>query len=46
MHTNKSITEISFELGYSTTANFCRTFKAELGTTPQMYRLNSTPKIS
>ena len=46
MHTNKSITEISFELGYSTAANFCRTFKAELGTTPQMYRLNSMPKIS
>ena len=36
--TDKSITEIADELGYSTSANFIRAFKTEMQMTPTQYR--------
>lgn len=36
--TDKNITEIADELGYSTSANFIRAFKTEMQMTPTQYR--------
>ena len=40
--TDKSITEIADELGYSTSANFIRAFKTEMQMTPTQYREQNT----
>lgn len=34
----RSITEIAFDLGYSSPGNFSRAFQREMGTTPKIYR--------
>ncbi|RTL60066.1 MAG: AraC family transcriptional regulator [Sphingobacteriales bacterium] len=44
MHDELSITEIAWQLGYSTQQIFSTQFKKETGKTPGEYRLNPIPK--
>ncbi|MFU9812099.1 helix-turn-helix domain-containing protein [Acinetobacter radioresistens] len=38
IHSSASITQIAYELGYSSSSNFSRAFKALVGLTPEAYR--------
>jgi len=38
LDTEKSINEISYEIGYSSPSNFCAAFKKQYGVTPLKYR--------
>ena len=41
LHSNWSITEIAYQLGFSTVHNFSRAFSREIGVSPQGYRRTS-----
>lgn len=44
INSDKSITDIADELGYATSANFCRAFKQQMHLTPLSYRENNIPR--
>ncbi|WP_053956374.1 helix-turn-helix domain-containing protein [Inediibacterium massiliense] len=41
LNTEKSINEIAYEIGYSSSSNFCAAFKKQYGITPLKYRESS-----
>ncbi|MEW9054116.1 MAG: AraC family transcriptional regulator [Neobacillus sp.] len=41
LNTEKSISEIAYEIGYSSSSNFCAAFKKQYGITPLKYRESS-----
>jgi AraC-like DNA-binding protein len=41
LHSSWSITEIAYQLGFSTVHNFSRAFRREIGVSPQGYRRTS-----
>jgi AraC-like DNA-binding protein len=43
LHSNWSVTQIAYQLGFSTVHNFSRAFKREIGISPQGYRRTSNP---
>ncbi|MCK4983576.1 MAG: helix-turn-helix domain-containing protein [Victivallaceae bacterium] len=45
LSTDKSISEIAHECGFSDSNYFCRTFKKEMFTSPRQFRLNKLPKL-
>lgn len=42
-HPEQTVKEITFELGFPNTANFCRYFKKATGLTPQEYKQKNRP---
>jgi len=40
---NKSVTDVSFDLGYDNISHFIKLFKAEFGLTPKQYQLKNYP---
>uniref|UniRef100_UPI003260E266 helix-turn-helix domain-containing protein n=1 Tax=Clostridium sp. NkU-1 TaxID=1095009 RepID=UPI003260E266 len=41
LNTEKSINDIAYEIGYSSSSNFCAAFKKQYGITPLKYRESS-----
>jgi AraC-like DNA-binding protein len=46
LDTDKFISEIAYDMGYSNPSNFCYAFKKEYGMTPLQYRVSSLLKKS